>query len=205
MAELEIRHECAIDVEACAHPCAEGQHHLDVASVDEREAGKVRVVADPRGPPEFPLELGAERKARPPLGEIRRAEGDTAPHDTGKTHRNSRKFKPMRELLDGREDRFGNRRARRREPHRFTRRAAFGVEDLGLDVRAANVDAEGLHVRLGGCRAAAHVNEGPSRRDRSAGSSRRSSSPQASPSCHRTPPRANRRSPRPVRRRASRP
>src|SRR5690606_35971001 len=72
VAELEVRHQAAVEEERRAHPRAERDHHLDALALDDAEPLHVGVVRDADRPAELLLERLRELELRPVAVEVRR-------------------------------------------------------------------------------------------------------------------------------------
>src|SRR5690606_3219831 len=113
MAELEVRHEVAIDEQGGAEAGPERQHELDPAPVDDAVALQIGVVDDAHGDARDPTKIAFEIVLLPRSSiEVRRGVHDAMNHDAGEAHRNAIERRLLREhLLDDFDD-----GARRRGP-----------------------------------------------------------------------------------------
>ena len=126
-----------------AHASAESKRQLHALALDGSVTLHIGVVADAhRLLPAF-FQLRLERKAYPSGMQVSRRPGGSALDDAGKADRDAIEAgQQLAQLVESGQHRFGRGHCRGHDPLPLANRLAGGVQQHGLQLRAANVDGQ---------------------------------------------------------------
>lgn len=150
MRQLHVWHQFAVAKPRGAESRAKRANQLQPLAPHHGEALHIRIIVEPRGLAEFPLDRLRQPEAFPGPGtEIGGGMHHTVAHIAGKADRDVIVIRQRRDQFgQRRQNMFRGRACGRLDPQAFRQEFSLGVDDRGFKPGAADVDGENLR---GGC------------------------------------------------------